>query len=478
MSPQEGDTQCPHPTHDTHTPTTTIEHPNEYSGPQDGRGGSILVTAASQWLHATTGRIATCAHSWMQAVHWVADLAAKGLYTPTRSHGPKWGPTTLAVAQEIAALKECRPSVDYLARKLKASARTIKYHLGMLRETGLLVYRSKGTRISGVGGRASVFERTIPAAFDAALGIRTIGEGATRRPVGAAEESRTMLGKLAKKAARKSRRRPRRTPSSGRQRCTPMQGGTSTSSPTALTHLPSEAKLASGKKSHPTPKQPKRGPRTLNKVGRRYQLARELKQMVPWLNRASVPRLAWIVRHVADAGWTALEVQAAAEQLPVSADEARRPSGLLAYRLASCHLLYTTPERRQSLRMAWQESRAAEKARHTGYDELAGQDRTPTTVNVRALIAEAFRRVEEIATGPVDDAACFEITVDTEQPAVALEDLDRDLVKTIRAEATADLSIITNAINAGLPERDARRLYTNWLVDQALAAERRLSPAF
>jgi hypothetical protein len=29
-----------------------------------------------------------------------------------------------------------------------------------------------------------------------------------------------------------------------------------------------------------------------------------------------------------------------------------------------------------------------------------------------------------------------------------------------------------------MTERDARRLYTNWLVDQALAADRRLTPAF
>lgn len=180
--------------------------------------------SAHQWLHATTGRIATCAHSWMQAVHWIAG---SGLYTPSRAHGPKWGATTIAIAQEIAALKECRPGIDYLARKLKVSVRTVKYHLGMLREAGLLVYRSKGTRIRGGGNQASVFERIIPIQFDTALGIRTVGEGVQRRPVGAAEESRTLLGKLAKKAARKARRRPRRKSSSAERRCTPMQVGTS-----------------------------------------------------------------------------------------------------------------------------------------------------------------------------------------------------------------------------------------------------------
>ena len=447
ISPRTGDTQCPQT--------------------------RLYVPVASQWLHAMTGRIATDPYSWMQAVHWVAG---SGLYTPSRSNGPKWGPTTVAIAQEISALKECRPGVDYLARKLKVCERTVQYHLGMLREAGLLVYRSKGTRLSDVGGRASVFERTIPVEFDTALGIRTVGEGATRRPVGAAPESRTLLGKLAKKAARKARQCRSRKPSSGQGRCTPMQGGTSRSSSTALTHVPPESKLASGKQESTTGKSVKRGPRKLNQVGRRYQLARELKSMVPWLNRASVPRLAWIVRHVADAGWTALEVQAAAEQLPVSADDARRPSGLLAYRLASCHLLYNTPERRKTLRMAWQESRAAEQARHTGYDLTT--DGAPASVSVQRIVTEAFRRTQSIAAGPVDEADCLDIHVSAEPEPLALEGLDSDTVKQIRAAAAHDPFDVIRALETGMTEHDARRLFTNFLVDQALAAQRRLTPAF
>lgn len=264
-----------------------------------------------------------------------------------------------------------------------------------------------------------------------------------------------------------------------------MQGGTSASSPTGLTHLPSEAKLASGKQESSTKKSVRRGPKKLNKVGRRYQLARELKQLVPWLGKASVPRLAWIVRHVADAGWTALEVQAAAEQLPVSADDARRPSGLLAYRLASCHLLYTTPERRKVMRLAWQESRAAEQARHTGYDALTAGERRPATVNVRDLIAEAFRRTRDIANRqhtPVDEEPLFEVPVDGDgqAPDLDLMDLDPTWVMQVRADAEADLDSIVVALASGMRETDARRLYTNRLVDKALTAERRaqLAPAF
>lgn len=431
ISPHAGDTQCL---------TTT--------------------TPAQQWIHTTTGRITTDPHSWLTAVHWVNQLATKGHYTPARRQGPKWGPTTVAVAQEIAALKECRPGIDYLARKLKVSVRTVKYHLGMLRETGLLVYRSKGTRLSGVGGRASVFERTIPAAFDAALGIRTVGEGATRRPVGAAPESRTLLGKLARKAARKARRPRRRTPVSGRERCTLMQGGTSTSSSAAGTHSPSEAKLASGKAKSPTPRSSKRKPRTLNRVGRRYQLARQLVQQVPWLRGASVARIAWIVRHVADAGWTALEVQAAAERL-ISDKEPRRPSAVLAYRLASCHLLYTTPDRRRVLVEDWQDSRRAQQARH---DEHAFQDlgTCPRSVAARRAIDEAFAAIREHLSPAVEEPA--------DEAPLALEDLTREEVAAMRADAMRDPGLILSALEL-LGERDTRRLYTNRLVDQTLALE-------
>ena len=451
ISPQSDGTQCPN--------------------------SGLRVPPAHQWIHSTTGRIATCAHSWMQAVHWIAG---SGLYTPTRSHGPRWGATTIAIAQEIAALSECRPGVDYLARKLKVSVRTVKYHLDMLREAGLLVYRSKGTRVRGGGNQASVYERTIPAAFDVALGIRTTGEGVQRRPVGIAEHGRKLIGTLAKKATRKVRRRPSRTPVSGRGRCTPMEGGSTGTSSADRIYSPPESKLASGNGESSTRKQSKRGPKKLNKVGRRYQLAKELIQLVPWLRNASIPRIAWIIRHVADAGWTALEVQAAAERL-VADREPRRPSAVLAYRLASCHLLYTTPEHRRMLVEDWQDSRRAEQARHAdtaGYDDFGGGPQTPAARRAMDEASAALRN-QLTPAAPVDDTGCHDITAGAEGD---LEALDRELVAACRAEALEDPSVITGAIREGLPEQDARRLYTNLLVDQALALERiaarNATPAF
>ncbi|WP_330328272.1 transcriptional regulator [Streptomyces pseudovenezuelae] len=439
------------------------------------------MTAASQWLHATTGRIAGDAHSWLTAVHWTHDLATKGLYTPTQTHGPKWGATTLAIAQEIARLKVCRPGIAYLMRKLRLSERSVQYHLTMLRETGLLVYRSKGTRARGVAPQASVYERTIPAAFDEEHGIRTVGEGVQRRPVGAASESRTVLGRLAKKAARKVRRRPPRTAVSGRGRCTPMEGGSTGTSSADRTYSPPESKLASGNGKSSARKSVNSVPRKLNKIGRRYQLAKELIQTVPWLQRASVPRIAWIIRHVAGAGWTALQVQAIAEQeRPILASQVHRPSGLLANRLGSLHNLYDTPARRQTAVQAWQDSLTQEKARHHEAAQHTDQVQHATAASVRNLMAEAVRRTRALAYGPRpgDEEGAFTIDCENDTPPLNLEDLDPSWIKQVRADAAKDLSSITIALASGLNERDARRLYTNWLVDQAIVAERTLTPAF
>ncbi|AKZ60785.1 hypothetical protein SAM23877_p076 (plasmid) [Streptomyces ambofaciens ATCC 23877] len=421
-----------------------------------------------QWLHTTTGRITTCAHSWMQAVHWVHG---SGIYTSPHTDGPRaMNDTTLAIAQEISALKECRPGIAYLARKTKVSERSVKYHLRMLREAGLLVYRSKGTRVRGEGNQASVYERTIPTVFDTALGIRTTGEGVQRRPVGAAPEHRPLLGKLAKKAARKTRRRPRRTPVSGRTRCTPMQVGTSGTSSADRTYSPPESKLASGPSKSPTPKKSNRGPRTLNKVGRRYQFGKEAVTTIPWLHGASVPRVSWVLKDFSDAGWTVREVQAVAESIPMPAHGVRRPSGMLADRLRGKAGMTATM--RAGYVTMWEESRAAAKDRHTGFDDapVAG----PRSLAARRAIDEAFAAIREhLAPGnaPVDESP------------LALEDLTKQQVVDMRVDAMKNPSLIFLAIEMR-GEVYARRLYTNRLVDQTLALEainaRRdtLAPAF
>lgn len=435
------------------------------------------IAPACQWLSTTTGRIASDGHTWMTAIHWAADPKAKR-YTPTSSHGPRgMNATTLLIAQECANLKECRPGIAYLARKLRISERTVEYHLGMLREAGLLVYRTKGGRVAQGRDEASVYERTIPVAFDEAHGIRTVGEGAQRRPVGAADTARKALGKLARKAARKVRRPRRRTPVSGQGRCTLMEGGSTGASSAGGSIPPSETKLASGDSSHPTPKKPTSSPRTLNKVGRRHQLARQLIDNVPWLSRASAPRIAWIARHCADAGWQWQEVQAAAEeQGPIDDRDSRRPSGLLAYRLKGVHELYASTTARHLMLTAWEDSRLRERIRHQGWDgPAAAVEQHTDTVAAAMDDIRAARQTQTVSAADLAGA--------TEHPQgdTNIEALSRAEVLEHRQFAAQDPTYVRNLLQA-LGDRDARRLLTNKLVDQALVLLRlnttELTPAF
>ncbi|MFF6844688.1 transcriptional regulator [Streptomyces tanashiensis] len=428
----------------------------------------------------TTGRIAPEPYSWMQAVHWVGG---SGLYAPSQTHGPKWGPTTIALAQEISALAECRPSVDYLARKLAVSPRTVKYHLAHLRAAGLLAYRSKGTRLTGQVRQASVYERVIPREFDRALGIRTVqrDEAApayTRVAVGIAEEGRSLIGKLAKKAARKIRRK-RTKPGvdksvHGGGRCTPMQVGTSTVSPTGSSSLPSEkSKLASGEKVSPTQQQKPKA-RKFNAVGRRHQLARELITTVPWLANAAVPRIAWVARHVADAGWTATEVRAFLAL--AEAPSVRRPSALLAHRLKGAVQLWATAQQRAVAVEAWHRAEeTARKARIAAVRqqrEADGEVQLPQSRAAQQALAAAVTAVEAAAFGNGSGEAVVVGARDEQR----LEDLPRDVVLSLRAAAQTDPGLILAALDSGMPERDVRRLYTNWLVDQTL--RNACAPAF
>ncbi|MFW3477390.1 helix-turn-helix domain-containing protein [Streptomyces microflavus] len=216
------------------------------------------IDTACQWISTTTGRIATDGHTWMTSVHWAAD--PKTSYTPTRNHGPRgMNATTLLIAQECANLKQCRPGIAYLARKLRISERTVEYHLGMLREAGLLVYRSKGGRVAQGRDEASVYERTIPWRSTRRTASAPSAKGATasRRCRRSRPE---VLGKLARKAARKLRRPRRRTPVSGQGRCTLMEGGSTGSSSAAGFIPPLRQSSPAGTAVTPPRRRPPAGP--------------------------------------------------------------------------------------------------------------------------------------------------------------------------------------------------------------------------
>ncbi|MFJ3213842.1 helix-turn-helix domain-containing protein [Streptomyces flaveolus] len=442
----------------------------------------LFVPEASQWLATSSGRIAGEGYSWMQAVHWVAG---SGLYQPRRhrSHGPRsFGSTTVRVAQELAQLSPCRPGIAYLVRRTGLSERSVEYHLGMLREAGLLAYIVKGTRVRGEAAQASEFARMIPPEFDAALGIRTVlrdpaAPAYTRSMTGMAEAGRELMSKLATKAARKVRRhRPKtssKAPAKGARRaaeqgdvtavsdearCTPMGGGSSSVSTAGSISFPPESKLASGKRKSPTPKKPKGktgGRRRLNCVGRRFQLAGELICRVPWLAKAARPRIAWIVREVADAGWTADEVIAWLD-LEDAPERVLRPSGFLAQRLDGAVRLWPTAEGRGRAVEAYRASRRAEQARHAEWEGSGG----PSNQYAARLFREAAARVRHHDQPPAQ--LLYTFTTD-DIPAAPPELSEHELID-MRAAAQKDPSLVTS-IAAAYGEDYARYVFTADIAD-------------
>ncbi|MEW2458755.1 transcriptional regulator [Streptomyces albus] len=455
----------------------------------------LYVPEASQWLSTSSGRIAGDGYSWMQAVHWVAG---SGLYEPRRhrSHGPRaFGPTTVRVAQELAQLSPCRPGIEYLVRRTGLSERSVEYHLGMLRETGLLAYVVKGTRVRGERAQASEFALMIPAEFDAALGIRTVqrDEGApayTRAVSGISEAGRELMAKLAKKAARKVRKPRSKTSSkaatkasargaelgvvtavSDEARCTPMQVGTSASPSAGDTPLPPESKLASGEAKTPTPKKSQAkagGSRKLNVVGRRFQLARQLTQELDWLRGCAVPRIAWVARHVADAGWTSTEVRAWLHLRGETA-RVRRGSGLLATLLAGAETVLDTPAKRTAAVEQWHA--AEETARRERIQQVRARTEryeadweAPTSRAVRREVEAAFAKVKEAANGGPHQNDV------TDGQALEAELREHELAQ-LRTDAwgqymAGETDLVMTAVNAmGRPA--AERIYGAELVQRA-----------
>lgn len=469
----------------------------------DDVAGSVLpstlyVPEASQWLSTSTGRIASEGYSWMQAVHWVAG---SGLYEPRRhrSHGPRrFGVTTVRVAQELAQLFPCRPGIAYLVRRTGLSERSVEYHLGMLREAGLLAYIVRGTRVSGETAQASEFARMVPVEFDVALGIRTVlrDEAApayTRAMTGMAEAGRELMAKLAKKAAGKVRK-PRAKSSSkasargarrgaeqgvvtavsNEVRCTPMQVGTSTVPSAGTTYSPPENKLASGASKSSIPKQSKAkagGLRKLNKVGRRFQLARELTQELDWLHGCAVPRIAWVARSVADAGWTVTDVKAWLH-FRGEAAHVRRGSGLLAVLLANAVTVLDTPAKRADAIKRWrgaQESARRDRiqqvrARTERYD---GDWQAPSSGAVQLEVEAAIAQVREMEHGSCHQGQ--DHVVDGQD--AGLEPGDEEITALIAA-AEGELMQGETTLIDGFDKETALRIFGEELVRSARRIER------
>ncbi|MFZ3475883.1 hypothetical protein ACODT3_41670 [Streptomyces sp. 4.24] len=198
-------------------------------------------------------------------------------------------------------------------------------------------------------------------------------------------------------------------------------------------------------------------------MGRRFRLAAELIRRVGWLGRSSTPRIAWIVRHVADAGWTADEVLAWLHARG-EADVVRRPSGLLATLLQGAETVLDTPQKRAMAVEDWRDSRAAGERRHRGWMPATNAPRSRV---VRELVTTALvpRPRTDLRPAPAAPRA----TLDGWPLAPADTALLRE---TARAEfMLGDSTLVRSAVRAWGSER-AAEVYGEELVRRVLGLAR------
>ncbi len=233
--------------------------------------------------------------AWLRAVHWLLDA---------RAH-PKAGEPTARVAADLTS------RMDYIngvvlydlrgtATRLAMDRSTVKRHVRVLRELGALAWARHGTKKNlHLPGRpytatATIYAAVIPAAYDTAVGHRLSGIGYNARVIGLTERGRA----LATEHARTSR--PRQRPP---ERRAPQSLGS--------TRNQRSVEVEGRKRATPTPHRPTAAPRT-TVLGRSVtasayqeaeQTARALRPLHPWLQRATIPELSWVLLDTVIDGW-------------------------------------------------------------------------------------------------------------------------------------------------------------------------------
>ncbi|MET8411273.1 hypothetical protein ABZV34_24730 [Streptomyces sp. NPDC005195] len=236
-------------------------------------------------------------------------------------HHPKAGATTIRLATAFAArMHRSRHghiafNLDGTVAELALSRRTILNHARYLRELGLLAWVEHGSKRNilrtrrgdtfspgdGYRGTATIYAPVAPPAWDHAQGHRISDTGYRARLIGYTDKGRAR----AVSAARSEARRARRT--AGR-RCTPS---------VVVTSAPSHLQVDVGEKKNTGRTQRQtaahrrpRMPFTALECQQAIALTEQVQREVWWLYTACSRRIAYVLRPLISAGWTAVQVAA------------------------------------------------------------------------------------------------------------------------------------------------------------------------
>ncbi|WP_435058398.1 hypothetical protein [Streptomyces sp. bgisy060] len=157
---------------------------------------ALVADKAQQTVQTTLSRRAQNRDEFLRAARF---MVGAGFH-------PKANATTLEIANDLARRLDdgtglalyCR---DLICERLGVDKSTVKRHMGYLRQLGLLVLVSEGSRLNsrrrrgldGYAGTAAVYGAVIPRVWDHALGHRIKGTGYEARLVGITEAGRQRI---------------------------------------------------------------------------------------------------------------------------------------------------------------------------------------------------------------------------------------------------------------------------------------------
>ncbi|MFD6921883.1 hypothetical protein ACFV99_16935 [Streptomyces sp. NPDC059944] len=236
-------------------------------------------------------------------------------------HHPKAGPTTLRLAAAFAARMHRSQhghvpfNVTATVDELGVSRRTVLAHARYLRELGLIAWVEHGSRTNvlrarrgdafapgdGYRGTATIYAPVAPPAWDHAQGHRVRGTGYRARLIGYTDKGRARAVTAARSRARRARPTPTR-------RCTPSV--VVTSAPSHLQVVTGGKKNTRRSRKQTSARHRPRAPFTPGECQQAIAVTEQVQRQVWWLYTACSRRIAYALRPLIAAAWTAPQLAA------------------------------------------------------------------------------------------------------------------------------------------------------------------------
>ncbi|MFG2425206.1 hypothetical protein ACGFWD_40140 [Streptomyces sp. NPDC048448] len=275
----------------------------------DARRFELITEREAQEIETTASRQLRRADAFLAAARYMVR------------HHPKAGATTLRLATVFAARMH-RSRHGHVAfnltatvRELGLSRRTVLNHARYLRELGLIAWVEHGSKRNvlrtrrgnafgpgdGYQGTATIYAPVAPPAFDRRQGHRVRGTGYRARLIGYTDKGRARALAAVRSRARRARTAPGK-------RCTPS---------VVVTSVPSSLQVDTGeRKNTRRPRQQTAArrrpgtPLTPRECQQAIALTEHVQREVWWLYTACSRRLAYVLRPLISAGWTAVQLAA------------------------------------------------------------------------------------------------------------------------------------------------------------------------